>query len=132
MNAEILSLNTRNGLMIYWDEVDEAANYYVHLLVGEKAYRRNNDNEYETSVVIKKSHEVFVDFKASTKEIALIQVERNIKYYTFKDLGIITKSYRVENILSVTVPDRFYCLYVEAENRQGEIIDSSNKIIAAL
>ena len=39
-----------NGLMVYWDEVQDASRYYVHLLINDR-------------------------------EIAVVEVERNMKYY---------------------------------------------------
>lgn len=77
MNIYIESL--LNGLMVYWDEEKDAARYYVHLLIGDKHLSREVFNGMQT----------LVEGKETFKEIALVEVERNIRYFSFINLGKI-------------------------------------------
>lgn len=62
-----------NGLMVYWDENLDAARYYVHLLIGDK----HRNEVYENGRMTTKFG------KETFQEIALVEVERNIKYHSF-------------------------------------------------
>ena len=113
MKANVLGMN--NGLMVYWEEVKEAAQYYVHLLIGDK----NKRTEYQNGC------SVIVEDAEKKQEIALISVERNIKYYSFVDLARIDvrSVYRYDRGRYQEETGRNYYVFVEAENREGKIID---------
>ena len=55
-----------NGLMVYWDGVQDASRYYVHLLIGDKHRKEVFENG---RMVTKYGDETF-------QEIALVEVER--------------------------------------------------------
>ena len=40
MKTVVLGMN--NGLMVYWEEVKEAAQYYVHLLISDRNRRQKS------------------------------------------------------------------------------------------
>lgn len=105
------------GLMVYWDEVEDAARYYVHLFIGKT-------NE-QTKII-------------TYKEIALVDVERNFKYYSFKGLSRINESYgyigRVDggftgSSYGFRKTNLDYYVKVEAEDRKGNVIDKSDKCL---
>lgn len=118
MKANVLGMN--NGLMVYWEEIKEAAQYYVHLLIGDiNKHEEFKDGRYE-----------IVEEPEKRQEIALICVERNIKYYSFTDLARIDRrsvyKYNVGRCEEET--GRNYYIFVEAENREGKIIDKCEPI----
>ena len=104
MKAEVKSL--LNGLMVYWDEVEEAARYYVHLLIG---YTPQTKTQYQ--------------------EIAVIEVPRNIKYHSFTDLAKIDQEEAILSHYHASGKDthKNYFIYVEAEDRTGKIIAKTEK-----
>lgn len=86
-----MNLNVRKtfyGLMLYWNKVENAAVYHVHLSIN---------NGYGAVI--------------SLQEIASVDVPRNIMYYSFSNLG-----------------DLHYFISVEAEDRNGNIIEISDFI----
>lgn len=112
MECSVLSMN--NGLMAYWKEIKEAAVYHVHLLVGDRNKRRQNQS--------------FIFDEEKFSELALIDVPRNLKYYSFTDLAPIhlnkTEYYGTTDRGS----GREYYIFVEAEDRFGNIIASSQRV----
>lgn len=122
MNIYIESL--LNGLMAYWDEEKDAARYYVHLLIGDKHLTRDVINGRQT----------LVEGEETFKEIALIELERNIRYCSFNNLGKIDQKNpdeRMRHGLCGYSKDystgKNYYIYVEAEDKNGKIISKSNK-----
>lgn len=107
------------GLMIYWDEVKDAAQYHVHLFIGD--WKRHIE-------VINGQGTIVNDKKESIKEIAMVDVDRNFKYYSFQGLARIHVEYTASNYGRVrNETGRHYYVLVEAEDRTGKIIDSSDK-----
>ena len=120
MNVYIESL--LNGLMVYWDEEIYAARYYVHLLIGDR--HKYMDNEWGMQK-IKYKDETF-------NEIAVVEVERNIKYYSFTNLGKIDLTERTSNQWGQRVSTdtgKNYYVFVEAEDKNGNIIKKSEKVV---
>ena len=122
MNIYIESL--LNGLMAYWAEEKDAARYYVHLLIGDKHLTRDVINGRQT----------LVEGEETFKEIALIELERNIRYCSFNNLGKIDQKHpdeRMRHGLCGYSKDystgKNYYIYVEAEDKNGKIISKSNK-----
>ena len=112
-----------NGLMVYWDGVQDASRYYVHLLIGDKHRKEVFENG---RMVTKYGDETF-------QEIALVEVERNMKYYSFTNLAKIdqgepgaTGGYVSGRVSGVDTGKNYY-IFVEAEDRSGEIIAKSEK-----
>ena len=112
-----------NGLMVYWDGVQDASRYYVHLLIGEEHRKEVFENG---RMVTKYGDETF-------QEIALVEVERNMKYYSFTNLAKIdqgdpgaTGGYVSGRVSGVDTGKNYY-IFVEAEDRSGEIIAKSEK-----
>lgn len=112
-----------NGLMVYWDEVQDASRYYVHLLIGDKHKAEVFENG---RMVTKCGDETF-------QEIALVEVERNMKYYSFTNLAKInqgepgaTGGYVVGRVSGADTGKNYY-IFVEAEDRNGDIIAKSEK-----
>ena len=97
-----------NGIMTYWDEVEEAARYYVHLMVHTRKYK-----------VIAGKKTTLVEEKK--QEIAVVEEPRNIKYHSFAQLAVL----RVNNKENET--EKYYSVYVEAEDRNGTIIAKSKE-----
>lgn len=111
-----------NGLMVYWDENLDAARYYVHLLIGDK----HRNEVYENGRMTTKFG------KETFQEIALVEVERNIKYHSFIKLAKIDQlepsansGYRMTGIET----GLNYYVVVEAEDKAGIIIDKSSKLL---
>lgn len=111
MNVYVESLLC--GLMVYWDEEKDAARYYVHLLIGE--------TKKENKIVAGRTTSVLTE-KTSYHEIALVEVERNIKYHSFTNLG------KIDQITRGTGTGKNYYIYVEAEDKNGKIINKSEYV----
>lgn len=109
MNVKVYGLI--EGLMVYWDEVKNAAVYHVHLFIGDWNRRRE---------LVNGIYRVVKDKKSKMQEIALIDVDRNYKYCSFKNLARI-HGWGEETGLE-------YYVLVEAEDRQGNVIDTSDKV----
>ena len=74
--------------MVYWDKEKEVARYFVHLLIGDKNLTRDVINGRQTLV---EGKETFI-------EITLIELERNIRYYSFNNLGKIDQRHPDERM----------------------------------
>ena len=119
MKARVIGMN--NGLMVYWEEIKEAAQYHVHLLIGDlNRHQECQDGEQR-----------WVDEKEEFQEIALIDVERTIKYHSFVDLARIDRQlvYRYDSGYVQEGTGRNYYIFVEAEDREGKIIEKTDKIV---
>ena len=93
-------------------------------LIGDKHLTRDIINGRQT----------LVEGKETYKEIALVEIERNIRYYSFNNLGKIDQQYpdeRMRHGLCGYSKDystgKNYYIYVEAEDKNGKIISKSNK-----
>jgi len=119
MNVKVCGLI--EGLMVCWDEVNNAAAYHVHLLIGETTKENKKVAGRVTSKIIEKTN---------YKEIAIVDVDRNYKYYSFKGLARIHVSYEwgIHGRTKHETGSNYY-IVVEAEDRQGKIIDSSDKVL---
>ena len=110
MKAEVKSL--LNGLMVYWDEVEEAARYYVHLLIG---YTPQTVTQYQ--------------------EIAVVEVPRNIKYHSFTNLAKIDRGDPIGSGINRSrgrATQKNYFIYVEAEDRTGKIVAKTGKQVGTV
>ena len=85
MNVKVYGLI--EGLMVYWDEVKNAAVYHVHLFIGDWNRRTEVINGRQT---------VVMDEKPKLQEIALVDVDRNFKFYSFRNYN-----FSQENLCSV-------------------------------
>ena len=112
LKCSVLSMN--NGLMAYWEEINEAAVYHVHLIVGDRNKRRENQN--------------FVFDEEKFYEIALVDVPRNFKYHSFTDLAPIHLNKTAFYGTTDRGSGREYYIYVEAEDRSGNIVASSDRV----
>lgn len=92
-----------NGLMIYWDEVNEAARYIVHLLINDKEIC-----QVETDRLTK--------YYSFTNLAKIDQGEP----YNESCFGRV-------NHCSGKTTGKYYFVYVEAEDRNGVIISRSEK-----
>lgn len=93
------------GLMVYWDEVENASRYFVHLLIGDT---RGVDVTY--------------------KEIKLVECDRHTKFYSFYGLAMINKT-AYKGVYASNDTGLNYYVYVEAEGKDGNIISTSPKSI---
>ena len=123
MNVKVYGLI--EGLMVYWDEVKNAASYHVHLFIGDWNKRTEVINGRQT---------VVMDEKPKLQEIALVDVDRNFKFYSFSGLATIhDKTYVSHGNFTSSVVHKEtglqYYVVVEAEDRNGKIIDSSEKVV---
>ena len=109
-----------NGLMVYWKEVPNAASYRVRLFVGENVAIDLGNNSSRNEV--------------QYTEIAVIDVPRNIRYHTFKDLAWIESKADPHGTFpgASKATGKWYCISVEAEDRAGEIIEKTDKIVGKL
>lgn len=116
MNVRVFGLV--EGLMVCWDEVKDAAQYHIHLLIG-------NINRHLETI---NGSQTWVTNKETFKEIAMVDVDRNFKFYSFKGLSRIHVE-RVYKWDGVTINDTGlnYYVIVEAEDRAGNIIDKSDR-----
>lgn len=112
MKCSVLSMN--NGLMAYWEEIKNAAVYHVHLLVGDRNKRMFNKS--------------FISDEEKFSELALIDVSRNLKYYSFTDLAPIHLNKTAYYGTTDRGSGREYYIFVEAEDRTGNIIASSDRV----
>ena len=107
-----------NGLMTYWEEVKEAAIYHVRLFIGDVHKESTIINGRTTT---KQCDESFA-------EIACVDVPREFKYHSFTDLAPI----HLNKDYYYGTHDRRsginYYIVVEAEDRAGNIIASSERI----
>ena len=118
MNVKVYGLV--EGLMVQWDEVKDAAQYHVHLFIGDWNRHMEFVNGRQTMVDAK---------KITFKELALISVDRNIKFYSFKGLARIHAEYTYEHGYRCKHDTgRSYYVMVEAEDRNGNMIDTSEKV----
>ena len=110
------------GLMVYWDEVSDASRYYVHLLIGDKHKTMELINGMRKAV-----------YKDETyQEIAVVEVERNIKYHSFFNLAKINEGEPGAckwGRVAATDTGKNYYIYVEAEDKKGDIINKSDKVV---
>lgn len=118
MNVKVYGLI--KGLMVCWNEVKNAAVYHVHLFIGDWNRCKEVVNGIQT---------VVEDKKQKMQEIALIDVDRNYKYCSFKNLARIhvTHTSTTYGRMRKETGLEYYVL-VEAEDRQGNVIDSSDKV----
>ena len=100
MNAYVRGLF--EGLVVYWDAVEEAALYRVKLYINYTPFQ----NDYH--------------------EIASIDVDRNIKYHSFKGLAGINSERGLDGSRNTGYN---YYVSVQAEDRTGRIIDGSVKTV---
>ncbi len=91
------------GLMVYWEEVEDAARYRVHLFV--------NDETYTPSHCI---------------EIAAVEVPRDIRYYAFQ--GLANLRHKRSPGYAPMDTKKGYIVSVEAEDRAGKVIASTCKM----
>jgi len=120
--------------MIFWEKVEEVAQYVVHLMIESKICPPvTYGNGYRAESRDKFIHEFLADkhqsndmFDTVSQEINTIIVSREKTYYTFNDLISISK---VEANLDSGLN---YKVFVEAEDRQGNIIDKSENILLNL
>lgn len=114
-----------NGLMVYWNEVKNAVRYYVHLLIGDKHQEKE----------IIQGMQTYVYGKETFLEIAVVEIEWNIKYYSFTNLAKIEQEYPPERLRHRKdgysrdySTGKNYYIYVEAEYKNGNIIFKSEKV----
>lgn len=93
------------GLMVYWDEVENASRYFVHLMIGNAT---GPDVSY--------------------KEIKLVECDRHTKFYSFYGLAMIDKT-AYNGMYASGDTGLNYFVYVEAEDKDGKIISTSSKQI---
>ena len=101
-----------NGLMAFWEEIEEAAVYHVHLIIGDLNKRQENGR-------------ILID-EEKVSEIALVDVQREFKYHSFTDLAAI----QFGSFRGTTDRDSglSYYIVVEAEDRTGKIVAKSDRI----
>lgn len=112
-----------NGIMAYWDKVEDAAIYYVNLLIGEK--------HTESKMLAGRLTSLNTE-KETYKEIATIEVPRNITYYSFLNLAKIDQNNPSGHNgyhCTGTQTGKNYYIYVEAEDRMGNIISKTDKVL---
>ena len=120
MNVRVFGLI--EGLMVCWDDVLDAAQYNIRLFIGKW-------NGSKEALLQFYHHRKKADYEKITfKELALISVDRNTKYYSVKGLARIHKDdYTSQNGWRNTGLN--YYVMVEAEDRNGQIISSSEKVL---
>ena len=91
-----------NGAMVYWEKIEDAARYYVKLYIEEK--------------------EAYFNKTVFEQELETVEIDRNKFYHTFQGLA---KFYRER------IGFKYY-IEVLAENRDGQIIASSQKFEASI
>ena len=99
-----------SGLMVYWKEVPDAALYRIRLYVGEFNP---------------------IDPKSGVQyfEIASVEEPRSIKYHTFQGLAVLDNRFIPNSPrLGFNGATRHYSIVVEAEDRNGKIIDQTQHI----
>ena len=109
--------------MEYWDKVEDAAIYYVHLLIGEK--------HAESKIIAGRVTSIKTE-KETYKEIAIIEVPRNITYHSFVNLAKIDQNKPSSNggyRCSGSQTGKNYYIYVEAEDRMGNTISKTDKVL---
>lgn len=106
---DIYLVSKTDRLMVIWSDVKDAARYYVHL-----SFAIYNNLQYRTLV--------------DEIELSSVEVERNKKYYTFPDILSVTSNHVMRHAKeNVQRPDFSYNVFVEAEDKNGNIIEISEK-----
>lgn len=122
MNIKTYSMD--NGFMVIWDKVEDAVRYFVHLKVAD--YGANGGREKPNEI---KSIEI----------IKTVEVERSLLYYSFINLAHLSNTIYHENNGpwgGSSWTDYFECknyfVSVEAESKDGKIIDKSDDIVGLI
>ena len=112
------------GLMVIWDKVDEAMRYFVHLKVTYFGANGGTDHSRDIKTI---------------NDIKIIEVERNQLFYSFDKLAYLSNTSYHENRyggVSSSWTDYYECknyfVSVEAENKEGNIVDKSDDIIGLI
>jgi len=123
MNNIICSVNSlKNGFMVYWKEIKNAACYHVHLIVG--------DTKKEYKIV--KGQISVIKKKEEFLEIALVDIPRNIKYYSFINLPEIQYTKKPFYRTNDHETGKNFYVVVEAEDREGKIVAQSERLLAVV
>ncbi len=118
--------------MIFWEKVEDAAQYVIHLLIESKicpevsysnGYRHVTRPQYTPKFLFNK-HKSNTVGDAVNQEINVIYISREKTYYTFDDLVSIAR-----NKSTNVVTGYNYYVFVEAEDRQGNLIDKSENVL---
>ena len=115
--------------MIFWEKVDAAAQYVVHLSIQAKLITRGycGGRYHESSNFLKEKHRTNFDGDVASQVIDIITVPREKTYYTFSDLVCIKVSHTPTNGATVTGLD--YYATVIAEDREGKEIDKASVLV---
>ena len=98
-----------NGIMAYWEKVEEAASYTVSLYI----------NDQVISTRINDRNEMYATFSG----LAAIDGVTDGLFSSLRSAGVIARNYPPSKPHS----GMDYYVQVQAENRNGEIIASSDK-----
>ncbi len=118
--------------MVFWEKVENAAQYIIHLLIEsaicpertEGGYPRVRTIPQYTPKFLFDKHKSNVAGDAVSQEINVITVSRERTYFTFDDLVSIARNKSTNNVTGYN-----YYVFVEAEDRQGNIIDKSTNVL---
>lgn len=122
MNTKTYSME--NGFMVIWDKVENAVRYFVRLKVADygadgRSVKPNQIQSIET--------------------IKTVEVERNQLYYSFVNLAHISNTVHHDNSYRYGgsswtdyLECKNYFVSVEAESKDGKVIDKSDDIIGLI
>ena len=107
------------GLMAYLEEVEEAAVYHVHLILGDKNKRAD---------VVNGSYRILED-EETFRDLTIVDVSRETKYHSFVNLAHIHRNKTSFSGTNDHVSGMNYYIKVEAEDRSGKIIARSRRLM---
>lgn len=108
-----------NGLMVYWEKVPNATRYFVYLYVVDFTKEQGKD-KYGHNIQIYKENKCI--------EIDCEEIPRNKSFFSFTNLAYLSKVvYSWQQPARVEVAKNYY-VEVRAEDREGNIIDTSGKV----
>ncbi len=115
--------------MIFWEKVDEAAQYVVHLSIQAKLITKGycNGAYHESSNFLKRKHKSDAPGDIASQVIDIITIPREKTYHTFSDLVCINMS-RISSGGYMKNGLDYYATVI-AEDREGNEIDRASILV---
>ncbi|MDE6667087.1 MAG: hypothetical protein K2K38_01915 [Clostridia bacterium] len=104
------------GGMVWWEKVEDAARYYVHLSIAMEAHEGDGEPGHREVITVGKHN-----------EIACVEKDRLTCYHTFDGLAVLRK-YNLSEYQKLAHCFSYY-VWVQAEDKNGNIIAESNKYV---
>lgn len=113
--------------MVFWETVTNAAQYTVYLYIGAKIYYNGSRPNF-----LAEKHETENDGDIAYQKIDEITISKVKTYFVFSDLVDITNESGGRYDSSITNTNLNYFVSVSAEDKLGNIIESSKLVLMDL